>query len=482
MLKLLIRVLLLLGAAAIVTPIVLFLSGVEGATSIQWGDTRITLPTINLAIGLAVLFAVLWFAIAVARGTLGSVSTFFGFLGRRKQKHGLDALSKALRLLAEGDGRGAMRAAMKAERLLANPALTRLVNAQAAEMAGDRRRAEIYYEAMSDARDTDFLGVQGLLKQALTDNKSERALRLAERAHALRPKEPWVLDRLLELQLRKGDWTGARETIEAGVRAKRLTRDVADRRRAVLYLKGAQGHEAAGDASEAFSEAVEATRLSPGLAPAAAMAARLQMAEGQPRDAARTLIRAWRQEPHPEIAAAYAALAPGETPAERLKRFERLLAANPDEAESRLVKAELAVAASELETARTALGDLPTQDPSARACALMAAVEQGQAAEETTVRGWLAKAASAPRGAQWVCENCGTATAQWDHVCKNCFAFDTLVWRQTEGPEALADAALFPLLSGGAAGALPADDAASDSTAIAVTNGTGRAVTITPSR
>ncbi|MCI4662309.1 MAG: tetratricopeptide repeat protein [Neomegalonema sp.] len=447
MLKLIIKILLAMAAVAAAVWAILWWQGIEGVTTLEFGGNTLTTETKNVVIGVPLIFGVLWFVIALVRGTLGSFSALFGFVRRRRHERGLDALSKTLIAIAEEDGKKAMKLAMKAERLLDNPDLTRLVNAQAATMAGDRLRAEKYFELMSTDPDTNYLGVRGLLQQALEDKKNERALRLAEQAHDMRPKAPEVLDIMFDLQRKKGDWAGARQTIEAGVRARRLTRDVGDRRRAVLYLTDAMQKQKEGDMKGAYTEAREAARLSPALAPAAVLSARLLTQNGDPREASRALIRAWKQSPHPSIAAGFAALAPHEEPAARLKRFERLIGANPMHAESKLLKAELAIAAGQLTVARDALGDLPETEPTARACALMAAIEQGQAGGEAAVRGWLSKAAAAPRGAQWVCDNCGHIAAEWTHSCGSCNAFDTLSWKQIEGPQALEDAALFPLLA-----------------------------------
>jgi len=58
----------------------------------------------------------------------------------------------------------------------------------------------------------------------------------------------------------------------------------------------------------------------------------------------------------------------------------------------------------------------------------MAAVEQGEGASEAVVKGWLARAVTAPRGPQWVCNNCHNIHASWEPVCENCQSFDTLEW------------------------------------------------------
>ena len=56
------------------------------------------------------------------------------------------------------------------------------------------------------------------------------------------------------------------------------------------------------------------------------MAARLAIADGKAKQAEKIVKAAWATDPHPDLAAAFAEIAPGETPAERVKRFRPLLA------------------------------------------------------------------------------------------------------------------------------------------------------------
>jgi len=64
------------------------------------------------------------------------------------------------------------------------------------------------------------------------------------------------------------------------------------------------------------------------------------------------------------------------------------------------------------------------------------------------VRGWLAKALTAPRGPQWCCDKCQAVHAKWDPICDNCGGFDTLSWREPPertGPSATG-AEVLPLI------------------------------------
>ena len=185
----------------------------------------------------------------------------------------------------------------------------------------------------------------------------------------------------------------------------------------------------------------------------------MQAAIGSKRKATRTLTSVWAVTPQPELAAAFAAIEPDESPEARRKRFATLTAANPDHPESRLLEAELALAAEDFPAARKALGELADTRPSTRSLALMAAIERGQGAPDAVVRGWLAKALGASRGPQWICGNCSHLHAAWEPVCEACGAFDSLDWKEPAHPEdaGLSDSSLLPLIVGTASEPEPAE-------------------------
>ena len=59
----------------------------------------------------------------------------------------------------------------------------------------------------------------------------------------------------------------------------------------------------------------------------------------------------------------------------------------------------------------------------------MAAIERGEGASDTVIKGWLARALTVSRGPQWICENCQHIHTNWKPVCENCHSFDTLAWK-----------------------------------------------------
>ncbi|MEL7259476.1 MAG: tetratricopeptide repeat protein, partial [Pseudomonadota bacterium] len=184
-----------------------------------------------------------------------------------------------------------------------------------------------------------------------------------------------------------------------------------------------------GSSIEAREASIEANRLSPDLVPAAVLAARGYLEQGNKRNAGRVIRKAWGAQPHPDLAAVFAEIESEETPEARIKRFGKLLKQHPDNRETKLIEAELHLAAEDFPAARRALGDLAEVEPDSRSLTIMAAVERGEGAPDSVVKGWLARALTAPRGPQWVCDNCQHIHSEWVPACENCQSFDTLTWR-----------------------------------------------------
>lgn len=405
-----------------------------------------------------VLGVLLFLAVWVALKLLGLLAATFRFLNgdetaisryfdRNRERKGYRALSEGMMALASGEPRLALARAQNAERLLGKPELTTLLVAQAAEAAGDNKRATEAYKALLKDDGTRFVGVRGLLQQKLVEGDREVALKLAEKAFELRPKHAETQDILLKLQSDAGDWSGARATLGAKLKAGALPKDVYRRRDAVLALQQARTVFDDTASIEAREAAIEANKLSPDLIPAAAMAARGYIAKGDRKNATRVLKKAWEVLPHPDLAAAFAEIEPDESPQDRLKRFRTLTTARPDADESKVLLAELLLASEDFPGARRALDDVATRAPTQRSLAILAAVARGEGAEDSIVRDLVARAIAAPRGPQWVCDKCQAIHDGWQPVCDNCGSFDTLSWKTppaTSTSPALAE--LLPLM------------------------------------
>ncbi|MGO9770994.1 MAG: heme biosynthesis protein HemY, partial [Roseiarcus sp.] len=295
----------------------------------------------------------------------------------------------------------------------------------------DRAGAAAAFREMLDHPQTHALGLRGLHIEARRSGDHEAALQYTRRAHR-HAALPWAGQAVLDDRAAHGDWAGALAIVESNAAAKLIDKPTANRWRAVLKTAMAQ-QLAEGDAKAALALAQEACALAPGLVPAAALCGRLTAVNGDYRRAAKIIEAAYRQTPHPDLAAVYLRLRPGDSAADRLSRARARARLAPFDSESQIAVGRAALEARDLAAARAALAPLlapgaPNGRPSARVCLLMADVEEAAGAEGAT-REWLARAARAPRDRAWVAA--GVISDRWAPVSPS-GALDAFVWRTPE--------------------------------------------------
>lgn len=375
-------------------------AGDPGMVTIEWGGWRIDTSAL---FGLLTVVAVVAVALPLLRmimflmdapGRIGKAND------RSRVRRGNEALALGLIAAEAGEFEEARRQADKAQDLIDEPRLATLLQARAAEVAGDVAGAERAYSGMLQNEDTELLGRKGLLTAALKRGDRIAAMSHAEAALRASKSAMWPFQSLFELKVQAGDWDGALEALEQGEKRKLIEDRVAKRRRAVLLTASAAKAERERRPDKAADMAQKAFRTAPGFAPAAAVAARLLVAEGKEERAAAILEEAWENAPHPAIAHAYRDLKPGETREARSQRMAGLVERRRDHRESRIVVAELAAERGDWAAAQAALDDAYREFPSARIGALFAAIARTRG-DENAARTWLNQAASAPREADW---------------------------------------------------------------------------------
>ncbi|MDB4200255.1 heme biosynthesis protein HemY [Planktomarina temperata] len=414
---------------------------------LSFGALQAALSVLGLLVSFWLVLKLLGLVVALLRFINGDETALSRYFDRNRERRGFEALSDGLMALASGDGRDAMAKARKADRLLNRPDLTNLIMAQAAVANGDRQTAKATYKKLLKDPKTRFVGTYGLLQQHLQDGDTEVALKLAEHAFALKPRHGETQDVLLKLQAGQEDWRGVRTTLTAKLKQGSLPKDVHKRRDAVFALSQSRDLRAEGKLEEAQIYAVEANRLAPGLVPAALLSAEGHREQNNVKQASRILRAAWQLAPHPDLAAGFAALAPDEASVARLKRFGQFTKGTESHPETKMLMAELFVAMADFDAARQALGDLAKTDPTMRALTILAAIERGDGADDQSVRRLLTQAISAQRDPQWICDNCGHVHHDWEPVCLNCEAIDSIAWKRPPMSEAVSPDML-PLIVG----------------------------------
>ncbi len=428
------RILFFCAKIALLVALVYWLAERPGDVSIEWMGYRL-----DTSVGLLV-FAVALFALLVA-----ALYRLWRFIARAprdlthsiqasRRKRGYKALTQGMVAVAAGEPEEATRQARRAGTLLDEPPLTMLLSAQAAQLTGDAAAAKRYFGSMLENPETRFLGLRGLLTQALRDGDETAALEYARQAHALRPRTPWVLTSLFDLSQRCGDLETAEHALREAARIKALPPDEAARKRAVVLLERALGARGRGDKG-AMKLVREAHRLAPGLTPASVMLAELLIEAGQGRKAARVLEAAWAAGAHPDLARLYLEARPSDDSIERLKRLGKLVESRPADSQSHLALARAALDAKLWGEARRHLKDAAGPggldgNPSETVCRLMAELEEAEHGDTQAGRAWLARAAGAPRDPGWVCRSCGAVAEAWSARCGACGTFDGLTWQR----------------------------------------------------
>lgn len=424
-----IRALWFLLKLAVVIAIAVWLADRPGTVSVTWmGYVVETSFAVALLVGLTAL-AVAALGYRFVRGFLRTPGRLRRYGRTRRRERGYRALTQGMVAVAAGDAETARRMARKADGLLNEPPLTMLLSAQAAQLQGDERAAKEYFTAMLDRPETAFLGLRGLLTQAIKAGDRVEALQLARKARSLQPNTPWLLATLYDLEARSGDWASAEGTLQQAIQAGAIPIEDGRRHRAVLLLERSFEAERRGRADAALSHAHSAHDLIPGFVPAAARYAKLLGRAGRHKPAAKVVERAWRLSPHPDLADAYRELVEGYDPLARVKLFEKLLAQAPNHVESHIALARIALDAHIWGEARDHLKRALGIEPSRRLYRLLAELERSERHDEAAARDWLAKAAAAPADPAWTCQSCNAVSQSWGGLCGNCGAFDSLHWK-----------------------------------------------------
>jgi HemY protein len=423
-----VRLLIFLAVLALVAGGLTWLANNPGVVDVTWRGEEYEVSlmfglaaVLALAIAIAIVWAVLRFVFRIP--SLVSV----GAQARRREK-GFRALSRGMLAVGAGDARGAAKHASDASRLIGHEPMTKLLQAQSAQLAGDRARAVAAYNSMLDHHETQGIGLRGLHIEARRAGDHAAALQYAMRAHARAPAA-WAGQAVLDDRTRRGDWAGALATVDSNAGARLIDKPTANRWRAVI--KTAMAEEAMErDPKGALALAQEACKLAPTLVPAAAISGRLTAQAGDFRRASRMLEAAYAQTPHPDLAAAYLRVRHGDSTEDRLNRARALARMAPLDPESVLTVGRAALDAHDVPAARAAIAPLIASDspqgrPTRRVCLLMADIEETEG-NHGAVREWLGRAARAPRDKAWVAD--GVISDRWAPVSPS-GTLDGFVWR-----------------------------------------------------
>ena len=393
-----------------------------GDVIVTWQGFRIETSLMVLGAAVLAAMAVLALLWSLLRAILTSPFMLRRHLHRRRGERAYEAISRGLIAVGAGDLAAARKHNAEVKRIAPAEPLALLLSAQAAQLAGDREAADSALRAMASRTDTKALGLHGLHIEAQRRGDHSGAHAFAEEAARLSPSLGWAGKAVLEFRCLTGDWAGALALLEANKRV--LDKESYRRQRAVmLTARALAAEETDRDAAKAY--ALEAAKLAPTFVPAATLAGRMLAEGGELRQAARIITKAWRANPHPDLAQVFSDLRFGDAARDRLKRIEALAKKASGHVEGALALARAAIDAQEYEKARAALASYLAA-PTKRVALLMAELERAAANDEGRAREWLARALNAAPEPTWTAE--GHVSEHWLPVSPS-GRLDAFEWR-----------------------------------------------------
>ena len=398
-----------------------------GEVVLVWQGQQYTTPLIVALGGLVVLVIAMMILWAILRFVF-RIPTIMSLMARaRRSNKGYAAVSKGMVAAAIGDAKATERAAREASKHLGNVPLANLLQAQAAQIAGNRDKAINTFNQMLEDPETRVLGLRGLHLEAKRNGDAAAAHVFAKESYSLAPL-PWAGQALLEHHSMSDDWSGALAVVESSIARKAVDKATGNRQRGVLKT-GIAMNLADREPDEALRIAREAIKLAPDLIPAYVTAGRLLARRGDIRRAGRILEDGWRVKPHPDVARAYMDLRPGDSAADRLGRAKTLTKVYSDHPEARLALARAALEARDFDLARKTMDALISKEGSrltVRACLLMADLEETEYGVTGRVREWLGRATRAARDPMWIAD--GVVSDTWAPASPVTGKLDAFVW------------------------------------------------------
>ncbi|MCG6207514.1 heme biosynthesis protein HemY [Rhodopseudomonas sp. HC1] len=396
-----------------------------GDVVLSWNAWRAEMRLPVFILGLAGALVALGLSWWIITGLLRAPGRMKRGRVERRSGRARHAITQGLLAVGHGDAAAARQHATAARRHAPHDPLALLLQAQSAQLEGDREGARRAFLAMAGRDDTKSLGMRGLYIEAQRSDDPYAALAIAEEALRLHPNAAWASHAVLGFRCARGDWTGALEILETNLSAGLVDKKAFRRQRAVLLTARALDVE---DSDESLSRdsALEANKLAPNLVPAAVLAAKHLAQTHQVRRAMKVIETAWQAGPHPDLAEAYAHIKPGDAPNLRLARVENLIAKNAQDFESALAVARAGIDAGAYARARRALEPF-IDNPTQRVAMLMAEIEHGERGDTAKARAWTLRAVRALPDAVWTAD--GYISDHWRPVSPVTGRLDAFQWQ-----------------------------------------------------
>ena len=206
----------------------------SGDVVLAWHGWQVhaTLPVFALAFGIAIVAAVV--AWSILRALWGLPEKIRKSRRERRHARGRHAITQGLLAIGHGDSAVARAYADVARRHATGDPLTLLLQAQSAQLDGNRDAAREAFQAMATREDTRLLGLRGLFIEAQRADDVVAAVTIAEEALKTSPSSAWAAQAVLGFRCAKGDWIGALAILDNNLASGQIDKETYRRQRGVL--------------------------------------------------------------------------------------------------------------------------------------------------------------------------------------------------------------------------------------------------------
>src|ERR1700744_1923612 len=185
------KVILFLLVGCVIMAVAWLLTGIPGHVAASIGAYTVETSTPVAILILVVLVTLILILLRIVRGVLAVPRTGAGWRRRHCLALGDRAVTRALVALAAGESAIARKEARRARHLRGDSSPTLLLVAEAARLSAREEEAEEAFRALTKQKDASFLGLRGLLRQAIDRRDWSEALIIAKQAEAAHPGTVW---------------------------------------------------------------------------------------------------------------------------------------------------------------------------------------------------------------------------------------------------------------------------------------------------
>ena len=369
---------------AVTALMAVWLAETPGRLTVDWLGWRMD-TTVPVALVLAAtLVALLWWVLNTGHRIRSARDRFVANRLEGRKSRGLDALGDGFAAVHASDTKMAQRCAREARVLLGESSATRLLDEQAALLAGNPDAAAAEAQKLLERPETELAARRDLAERAKQENDWDQVAVHTAHALARKPAPDWAHRLSVEAAVAQGRFDDAHKSLGDRMADRIFGAEAAREMRAAVYTAQSEQALIRKRTAEAAQFAKKALALQPGVVTPVLIEAKALMAENKAKKATQELEKAWRANPNSQILNAYRGLAPGEAPLAWVKRVETLTRGTEMTAETRLALAQASYEADLWGQAKSYLEPLIDEvRPSvakARACRLMARVAEADGA------------------------------------------------------------------------------------------------------